>query len=66
MNDNSSLRELQALRLMRAFFRIHTNEQRLELLRLAEGFSGEAIDHASAVLDPQILLSPVTFPESAN
>lgn len=57
MNDNSSLRELQALRLMRAFFRMRTNEQRLELLRLANAFA-ESMDEYSGAQGQQIVPSP--------
>lgn len=59
MNDNSSLRELQALRLMRAFFRIRTNEQRLELVGLADAFA-EAADQTAAIQHPEIVPSPET------
>lgn len=71
MNDislsSSSLHELQGLRLIRAFLRIRTETQRLELLRLADEFAGESIDDAShAISNPQIVPRPVTFPEKPS
>ncbi|GLR91857.1 hypothetical protein [Bradyrhizobium iriomotense] len=67
MNDNSSsaIRELQNLRLMQAFLRIHDQTHRLALLQVVEALAGPALDQRShGSLGPQDVPSPATFPEN--
>ena len=66
MNDDSSsaIRQLQSLRLMQAFLRIHDQTRRLALLQVVEAVAGPALDQRShGSLGPQDLPSPTTFPE---